>query len=345
MKPLKTTLTALALSTALSTGVALAGAPEISTFHAGLNDVNFQSESTRIAGHLFLPDGYTPEGNYPAIVVITPASGIKEQTAGIYAEKLAQQGFVTLAFDHRTYGESGGLPRGMENAPMKVEDIKNAVSFLGTVPGVDKERIGELGICSGAGYSITAGSFDTRIQSIATVSGFVDFVDYGAGGATQYADHVTGDAVDQLRQQIEWGSHARQVYFETGEVLLVEGIPEPREGLGEFWTRAADYYRNPERGGQFPTYTPMRAAMSLDTRYAFNPSEHMELIRDLPFLAIVGSDALLREFSVTTVDRAQGDDVELFDIEGAQHFDLYDQEQYVDQAVNKLTQFYTRTLN
>ena len=335
---------ALALATTLISGTAMAGAPVKPTYKEGLNEVSFQSENVRIAGHLFLPEGYKQGGSYRAIVVITPASGIKEQTAGIYAAKLAKQGFVTLAFDHRTYGESGGMPRGMENAPMKVEDIKNAISFIATVPGVDKGRIGELGICSGAGYSIQTASFDTRVKSVATVSGFVDFVDYGAGGATQYADHLKGDKVAQLRQQIAWGNHARQVYYETGEVLLVEGIPAPREGLGEFWTRAADYYRNPKRGGQFPTYTPMRAAMSLDTRYAFNPSEHMELIRDLPFLAIVGAEALSRPFSVTTVSRAQGKDKELFDIKDAQHFDLYDQEKYVKQAVTKLVEFYSRTL-
>ena len=99
-------------------------------FTAGKNKVNFLSEGTRIAGNLYVPESYSPNRHYSAIVCITPASGIKEQTAGIYAEKLAKEGFITLAFDHRTYGESGGYPRGMENAPMKVEDIKSAISFV-----------------------------------------------------------------------------------------------------------------------------------------------------------------------------------------------------------------------
>ncbi|WP_196887502.1 alpha/beta hydrolase [Aureivirga sp. CE67] len=313
-------------------------------FVAGKNKVNFLSEGTRIAGNLFVPESYSPDGNFPAIVCITPASGIKEQTAGIYAEKLAKKGFITLAFDHRTYGESGGYPRGMENAPMKVEDIKNAISFIRTVPGVNREKIAELGICSGAGYSIQTAIFDQRVKSVATVSGFVDFIDYGLGGATQYADVLKGDKVAQFQQQIKMGSEARQKYFETGEVVLVDGIPVDNSGMGEFWNRAAQYYRNPKRGGQFPTYTPLRAAMSLDTRYFFNPSEQMELMSDRPFLAIIGDKALSAYFSEVAVDRAKGDK-ELFKIKDATHFDLYDQEQYVNQAVEKLTSYYNRTLN
>ncbi|MCT4590586.1 MAG: alpha/beta hydrolase [Carboxylicivirga sp.] len=310
---------------------------------AGINKVSFLSEGTRISGNLFVPPNYNEDGNFSAIVVITPASGVKEQTAGIYAAKLAKEGFVTLAFDHRTYGESGGMPRGMENAPMKVEDIKNAVSFVSTVSGVDKTKIAELGLCSGAGYSIQTACFDARIKSVATVSGFVDFIDYGLGGATQYADVLTGDKIEQFQQQIKMGSDARQKYYETGEVILVDGIPAKGSGMGEFWDRAADYYRNPERGGAAKNYTPLRAAMSLDTRYFFNPSEHMDLMRGTPFLAIVGSEALSAYFSEVAVDRATGDK-ELFKIKDAQHFDLYDQEEYVNQAVKKLSEFYSRTL-
>ena len=309
----------------------------------GPNRVSFDSEGTRCAANLFLPPDFDASARYPAIVCVTPASGIKEQTAGIYAERLSREGFVTLAFDHRTYGESGGLPRGMENAPMKVEDIKSAISFLATVPGTDRARIGVCGLCSGAGYSIQTAIFDQRIKTVATVSGFVDFLDYGMGGATQYLDKLDGDAIAQLQQQVAWGNEARQHYAETGEVLLVDGIPPVGAGLGAFWDRAADYYRNPERGGQYATYTPLRAAMSLDTRYFFNPSEHMKLMANRPFLAIVGENALSAYFSEVAVERAEGDK-ELFRIPEAAHFDLYDQETYVVQAVAKLREFYRRTL-
>lgn len=318
-------------------------------YHSGKNKVAFMSENVRIAGNVFLPPNYNKNKRYPALVVITPASGIKEQTAGIYAEKMAKKGYITMAFDHRTYGESGGFPRGMENAPMKIEDIKNAITFLSHFPGVDSDRVGELGICSGAGYSLQVAMQDARLGSVATVSGFIDFTNYGMGGATQYMDTLSGTPVEQYRQQIKMASDARQKYYETGEVVLVDGIPsaEKAKTMNEFWVRAADYYRNPKRGGGVPNYTPMRAAMSLDTRYAFNPTEHMELIGDTPFLAIIGTEALSAYFSEVAVKQGEeaGANVELYKIRGAQHFDLYDQEKYVNQAVKKLDSFFSKTLN
>ena len=349
MKTVKLLSLSLLASAMLGAAPAMADSFLGAAYHSGKNKVSFMSEQTRVAGNVFLPPGYSKHKSYPALVVITPASGIKEQTAGIYAAKMAKKGYITLAFDHRTYGESGGYPRGMENAPMKVEDIKNAITFLSNFPGVDATRVGELGICSGAGYSLQVAMQDTRLDSVATVSGFVDFTDYGMGGNTQYMDQLSGDAIEQYRQQIKMASDARQKYYETGEVVLVDGIPsaEKAKSMNEFWVRAADYYRNPERGGGAPNYTPMRAAMSLDTRYAFNPSEHMELMGDTPFMAIVGTEALSAYFSEIAVKRSveKGGNAELVKIKGAQHFDLYDQEKYVNQAVNRLDKFFKSTLN
>ena len=140
-------------------------------------------------------------------------------------------------------------------------------------------------------------------------------------------------------------SDARQRYYKTGEVVLVDGIPsiEKAKTMNEFWGRAADYYRNPKRVGSAEKYAPMRAAMSLDTRYAFNPSEKMELIGGFSFLAIVGSQALSVYFSEIAVENGLKAWIyaELFKIEGAHYFDLYDQEKYVEQAVIKLDDFFT----
>jgi len=113
-------------------------------------------------------------------------------------------------------------------------------------PRVGAERVGELGICSGAGYSLQTAMQDARIDSVATVSGFVDFTDYGMGGATQYMDTLKGTPVEQYRQQIKMASDARQKYFETGEIVLVDGIPTAEKAItmNKFWERAADYYRN-----------------------------------------------------------------------------------------------------
>ncbi len=335
------TLTLVVLFTSLFVVAAKGNLPQQLKY--GKNKINFKSEGINISGHLFLPDNYNAKGKFSAIVVVAPASGVKEQTAGIYAERLSKKGYITLAFDHRTFGESEGKPRAMENAPMKVEDIKNAISFLATIPGVHKSKIAEVGICSGAGYAIQTACFDPRIKSVAIVSGFIDFLDYGLSGSTQYMYQLSGDKIKQFQQQMQIAAKARQKYYETGEMVMINGIPPKGSGLGEFWERAADYYYNPKRGGAVPTYTPKRAAMSLDTRYFFNASEHIELMRGTPFLSIVGSKAYTVYYSEQAVSRAKGDK-ELFKIKGAHHFDLYDGEDYVYQAVTKLDEFFTRTL-
>tara|TARA_B100000700_G_scaffold306426_1_gene381576 strand:+ start:590 stop:961 length:372 start_codon:yes stop_codon:yes gene_type:complete len=123
MKKIKTLGLSIITGAILGSSPAIAGSFLGAEYQVGKNKVAFLSEQSRIAGNVFLPPDYNRSNSYPALVVITPASGVKEQTAGIYAEKLAKKGYITLAFDHRTYGESGGFPRGMENALMKVEDI------------------------------------------------------------------------------------------------------------------------------------------------------------------------------------------------------------------------------
>src|SRR5215831_10338522 len=134
------------------------------------SNVTFKSNGLKVAGHLYVPDDYKEGEKRPAILVGHPCGGVKEQTAGLYAKKLSDKGFITLAFDASYQGESEGEPRYLEDPFSRAEDVKSAVTFLETQDEVDKQRIGALGICASGSYVPFAAETDRRIKAIGTVS-------------------------------------------------------------------------------------------------------------------------------------------------------------------------------
>lgn len=132
--------------------------------------ITFPNGPVTMAGNLYLPAGFDPEGSYPAVVAVHPGGGVKEQTAGLYAGKLAERGFVALAFDASFQGDSGGEPHHLEDPYARVEDVRAAVDHLQSLPYVDPERIGALGVCAGGGYAVNAAMTDYRIKALTTVS-------------------------------------------------------------------------------------------------------------------------------------------------------------------------------
>ncbi|MFC1405130.1 MULTISPECIES: alpha/beta hydrolase [Streptacidiphilus] len=296
-------------------------------------DVTFPSAGLKLAGHLYTPDNDTG-GPRPAIVVGHPGSGVKEQAAGLYARRLAEQGFVTLAFDAAYQGESEGVPRGLEDPAHRVEDIKSAVSFLTTRDEVDPERIGALGICASGGYVLPAAATDHRIKAAGTVSA-VDIARQfrlGADGAQDPAviqGMLDAAATARTAEAHGEGVPSFQLFPDTAEQARALGGRHSVEGF--------EYYRTDR--ARHPRSATSLTWSSVDRMTTFDAFGFVDLIAPRPLLMIVGSEAVTSWMAVEAFQRARSPK-ELHWIDGASHVDLYDKEQYVSPAVSKLTDFF-----
>ncbi|GAA3690294.1 alpha/beta hydrolase [Nonomuraea antimicrobica] len=299
-------------------------------------DVTFDSAGIPLAGHLYLPDGPS-EWPRPAIVVGHPSSGVKEQTAGLYARRLAGQGFVTLAFDAAYQGESGGEPRGLEDPAHRVEDLKAAVSFLTTRDEVDAERIGMLGVCASGGFVLNAASGDVRVKAVGTVSAVDLSRQFRLG-----ADGTQDPAV--IRGMLGAAASARVTEARGGGVRYFEIFPDTEEEArrgGSHAYEGWEYYRTPRAA--HPRSARSLTWSSVDRIAAFDAFAPLALLGPRPLLMIVGSDAVTSWMSVAAFQKVTGPK-ELVRIDGASHVDLYDRKEYVDPAVERLTAFFTEHL-
>jgi hypothetical protein len=300
-------------------------------------DVTFDSAGITLAGHLYTP-GTRGDGSWPGLVVGHPGSGVKEQAAGLYASRLAEQGFITLAFDAAYQGESGGEPRGLEDPAHRVEDLKAAVSYLTTRPEADADRIGILGICASGGYVLPATGSDHRIKAVATVSA-VDIARQFRLGA----DGAQDPAVFQ--GMLDAAANARTAAA-RGEkppalTLFPETIEQARALGGEHGAEGFEYYRTPR--AQHPRSASFLDWTSIDKMATFDAFAPVPLIGQRPLLMIAGTRAVTSWMSVQAFQKPTGPK-ELHWIDGASHVDLYDKEQYVGPAVEKLACFFTDNL-
>ncbi|MEU4172892.1 alpha/beta hydrolase [Streptomyces sp. NPDC026665] len=303
--------------------------------------ITFNSAGIPLAGHLYIPD--TPDATTasprPAVVVGHPGSGVKEQAAGLYAQRLAEKGFVTLAFDAAYQGESGGEPRGLEDPSQRVEDIKAAVSYLTTRSEVDADNIGALGICASGGYVLPAAAGDHRIKAVGTVSA-VDIARQFRLGP----DGAQDPAVFQ--GMLDAAAQARTAEARGEEPPVLTLFPDTAEQArvlaGDHGGEGFDYYRTPRalhaRSAQFFTWS------SIDKMAAFDAFVSIPLFTRRPLLMITGTRAVTSWMSVEAFQRASGPK-EIHWIEGASHVDLYDKKPYVDAAIEKLTQFFGESLS
>ena len=289
-----------------------------------------------MVGDLYFPANYSPAKKYAAIIVGHPFGGVKEQTSGLHARKLAEIGYVTLAFDASYYGESGGYPRRMESPEVRVDDFSAAVDFLTNHPAVEADKIGVIGICGGGCYSISATQIDHRIKALATISMY----DMGRARRQGIGDTQTYQQrmsiLDEIGRQrtAEYGGTARKD---------IRALPEKvDENTPKFAIDFLDYYDNPERG-QHPNSTGYYSYTSLAPMMNFFPFTQIETISPRPLLFIVGENAVSKYFSEDAYEKA-AEPKELFVVPGATHVDLYDQPEYLKITLPKLDTFFKQYL-
>lgn len=293
----------------------------------------------KVAGNLFIPRNLDRSARHPAIVVGHPMGAVKEQSANLYATKMAEQGFVTLSIDLSFWGESDGLPRNAVSPDIYAEDFSAAVDFLGTRPFVDRNRIGAIGICGSGSFVISAAKIDPRMKAIATVSMY----DMGAASRHALKRSLT---VEQRKKMIAEAAERRYVEFTGGDTRYTGGtVHELKPDTHPIQREFFDFYRTP-RGeftpkGSSPALTTHPTLTSAVKFMNFYPFNDIETISPRPMLFITGSEAHSREFSEEAY-RLAAEPKELLVVPGAGHVDLYDRVKLI--PFDKLTSFFRHHL-
>ncbi|MBQ1704498.1 MAG: alpha/beta hydrolase [Clostridia bacterium] len=287
-----------------------------------------------LAGDLYVPKG--AQGKLPAVAVCGPFGAVKEQCSGLYAQILAERGFVTVAFDPSFTGESGGEPRNVASPDINTEDFCAAVDFLSVQDIVDPQRIGILGICGWGGMALNAAAIDTRIKATVTSTMY----DMSRVNANGYFDAMGPDERYALRQKL---NAQRTEDYRSGTYALAGGVVDPLPADAPFFVKDYyDYYKTP-RGYH---------ARSLNSNGGWNVTSALSFL-NMPILAysseirsavlmIHGEKAHSRYFSEDAFKKLTGDNKELMIIPGAVHTDLYDRTDVI--PFDKIEAFYREYL-
>lgn len=309
-----------------------------------LRPVSYQNkDGIRLAANLYLPAGYQADKSYPAVIVAHPNGGVKEQVSGLFAQKLAEQGYITLAFDAAYQGASEGTPRQTDLPANRVEDIHAGLDFLLSVDGVDPKRTGALGICGGGGYTLQTAKSDKRIKAVATISMF----NTGRVRRNGFKDSDIAGAQKRLQEAIQ----ARQTYVETGKVLyqgelLTHRTHFTKEQLEQI---PAGLYRD---GVQYygdthfhPNAQSRYTLMSLLGLMTFDVENQAELLNQ-PLLMVSGDISDTRYMTDDFFKKATDtDDKKVVYIKGANHIETYWKPEYVKQEAQAVTDFFNEKLN
>ena len=302
-----------------------------------IHPVTYKLNGINIAANVYTPANYDSSKQYPAVVVAHPNGGIKEQTAGLYAQRLAENGYITIAADAAYQGASGGEPRHTDKPAYRIEDIRGMADFITRYAGVNANRLGVLGICGGGGYTLKAVQSDKRFKAVATLSMF------NSGEVRR--NGFQNSQRNTIQERLTKASEARAQEAAGGEIIYGGVASITDEEMAKIPT---DLYRE---GYQYyyrthahPNSTFLYTMSSLLDLMTWDAATNMDLI-DQPLLMMAGSKADTKYMSDEAFSKAtNAKSKELFVINGATHIQTYWKPEYVSQAVNKLVSFYQSNL-
>ncbi|WP_447642102.1 MULTISPECIES: alpha/beta hydrolase [Chitinophagaceae] len=296
---------------------------------------NGNGQGITLSAIINFPEGFDENKKYAVIVVSHPGGGVKEQAAGLYAKKLAENGLLTIAYDASYQGESTGEPRQLENPYVRTEDVSAVIDYLTTLPYVDAERIGAMGICAGAGYTANAAINDHRIRAV----GMVSAVNIGSMFRNGWENNVKdADAMSYLIAGATARTNDAKEGSQTMPLAPMKEEDAPNEELREAW----EYYHTSRcKYPTAPGWATLRSLTQIITYDAYNKAE---AFFTRPLLAIVGSVAGSAWMSDDLLKIAATTDKKKYIIEGANHMSLYDRENYVNEAISQLVPFFSEKL-
>ena len=311
---------------------------DMKSLQKGVNKVTFKSQGISLAGNLYLPEGFDVKKTYPTVLFSGPIGQVKEQMAANYGDAMVKRGYVYLAFDHIGFGDSEGVLRQDENPFKKMEGIRDSISYLGTLPFVDRDRLYGIAGCASASYMPVVAVTDKRIKALATVSGLLD----------AHSRFFGGQSKEQMLAIIKMSNDARQKLYEQGTLAPVDVLgfekndpktldPDSINGQGY------DYYQTARAGTEtFPNYDYRVSATMFETQPLISAMQWAPYLYT-PFLGIYGEKALANTAPATIEFYEKASEPkELYEIKGARHVDLYDYPEYVSQAADKIDEFFKK---
>ncbi|WP_264564340.1 alpha/beta hydrolase [Flavobacterium sp. N3904] len=302
-----------------------------------IHPVKYKLNGSEIAANVYTPANYDVSKKYPTIVVAHPNGGIKEQTAGLYSQRLAEAGYITITADAAYQGASGGEPRHTDKPANRIEDIRGMADFITQYAGVDVNRLGVLGICGGGGYTLKAVQSDKRFKAVATLSMF------NSGEVRR--NGFQNSQLATVQERLKKASDARAQEANGGKMIYAGVATITDEEIAktktDLYREGYEYYY---RTHAHPNSTFLYTMSSLMDLMTWDAATNMDLINQ-PLLMIAGSKADTKYMTDEAFPKAvNAKSKELFIIEGATHIQTYWKPEYVSQAVNKLVGFYQSNL-